>query len=163
MAEFLLGCVAADTFVRLRSRGAGVALTLGAAGFVAAWAADVAGVGLSRVPAFGLPSALLVYGCAACSWRGPRWLVFLGDASYSLYLVHATLISVLLKLAAAAGILTWVGSAVGNLSIYVATLVAAVVFHRWIEAPLLAACRRGLLGRAWKEKGPDGSSHPALV
>ena len=42
---------------------------------------------------------------AACSWRGPRWLVFLGDASYSLYLVHATLISVLLKLAAAAGIL----------------------------------------------------------
>ena len=102
--------------------------------------------------------ALLVYGCAAFSWRGPRWLVSLGDASYSLYLLHATLISVLLKLAAAAEILPWAGTAVGNAALYVATGIAAVVFHRWVEAPLLAGCRRGLLGR----DAAPGARAPAL-
>ena len=43
-----------------------------------------------RVAAFGPSSALVVAACAASEgrWNFPRWLVFLGDASYSIYLFH---------------------------------------------------------------------------
>jgi len=45
-----------------------------------------------RVLAFGAPSVLIVYGLVAAEgrWprRVPRWLLWCGDASYSLYLIH---------------------------------------------------------------------------
>ena len=161
VAEFLIGGLAAVVFTRFRGRGAGFALGVGAAGLAGAWAAEIAGLRPWSVPAFGLPSALLVYGGAALRWRWPRWLVFLGDASYSLYLIHGTLISMLLKLAAWAGWLTLAAGPAGQLAIYAATLGGAALFHRLVEAPLLAACRRRWLRPGGGRASPASSAAPA--
>lgn len=157
VSEFLLGCLAAELFVRSQGHAARTALALGGAGFVAAWALEANGLVFSRVLAFGLPSTLLVYGAASLRVRWPHALVYLGDASYSLYLVHATAISILLKLAGSLGWLPAVASVAGNLALYAATLAGATLFHRWIEAPLLAVCRRRWLRRPAE---PDVAGDP---
>ena len=157
VGEFLLGCVAAALFARFSGRASGIALGVGAAGLAVAYAAEVAGIVLWRVATFGLPSALLIYGAANLPWRWPRALVYLGDASYSLYLIHGTAISVLLKLAAWVGGIRLVGGPSGQLAIYVATLFGAALFHRVVEAPLLAACRR-----RWVQRGAEPDPHVLL-
>lgn len=142
VSEFLMGCLAAEAFARLRGRAALPSLGLGAVLFAAAWAAEMGGHDANRALAFGLPSAGIVYGAAALQRRWPGWLVHLGDASYSLYLVHATVMSALLQLAARLGGMPLAASLAGNLALYGATLLAAVLFYRAVEAPLLKVCRR---------------------
>ena len=143
-------------FVRLSGRGSRSALGVGAAGFAGAFAAEIAGFPLWRVPAFGLPSALLIYAGAALRWRWPRWLVYLGDASYSLYLLHGILISILLVLAKKAGWLSLTARPADQLAIFAATLGGAALFHRLVETPLLATCRRRWLR-------PRRDSRPSLA
>lgn len=86
-----------------------------------------------RVLQFGIPAALLVFGALASerSFASRFWnpLVYLGDASYSLYLVHWVILILLrdilpvpLLVAAAAG--------------------TGVVFYRGVEVPLLRVTRQ---------------------
>lgn len=61
--------------------------------------------GLPSVIVWGVPSALLVAGCACLEWQAklPVFLAklsFLGDSSYSLYLLHSLLFSVIVNAAA---------------------------------------------------------------
>jgi exopolysaccharide production protein ExoZ len=142
LCEFLLGCLAAEIFVRVRGRAAAPAFALGAGAFAAAWLAALLGARLDRVVAFGVPSVLLVYGGAGLRVRWPRALVAVGDASYSLYLIHGTAISALLTLAAQVGFLECAGGGLGSVVIYALTLSSAIVFHRLVEAPLLSVCRQ---------------------
>lgn len=52
-----------------------------------------------RVLVFGLPSALMVYGAVASEFSGtlrfPKWLISVGDASYSIYLSHVLVLSLI--------------------------------------------------------------------
>jgi peptidoglycan/LPS O-acetylase OafA/YrhL len=107
--EFLFGCVIAQVFTRVAANAAGKraraigpwlvalgAIALGATIFTgygnASEASSIlAGLdGWLRVAAWGVPSALLVLG--GVLWRpamqstAARFLVFIGDASYSIYL-----------------------------------------------------------------------------
>ena len=51
--------------------------------------------GLDRSLAYGIPSALLLYGCVNMESRFLKWAVpvLIGDASYSIYLTHWTLMA----------------------------------------------------------------------
>lgn len=71
------------------------------------------------------------------------WATPLGDASYALYLIHFPLIAVLCKLAVGLGLRGVAGAALAFVAIGAACIVVAVLFHRWIERPLL----RRLSGR----------------
>lgn len=89
--------------------------------------------------AFGLPSALLVYGVVGLDLKSQiRWpssLVKLGDASFTLYLSHLTVLFVLGRWAVAADDLpryaVWLAAAVA-LPVHVAFLL-----HKYVEKPLL--------------------------
>jgi peptidoglycan/LPS O-acetylase OafA/YrhL len=100
-----------------------------------------------RVVTFGPPAALAVL--ALTGWErgggraGPLWLRRVGDASYSIYLIHVPAFTVTLYLSILAGMthgksghLAWIGlmlaSAVG----------AGLLLHRYVEAPLLRLGRR---------------------
>lgn len=129
--------------------GAGLAL------FSATWAVPLMKLPLNGIVAnwaFGLGAAMAVLGAAGLErTRGmavPRWLTFLGEASYAIYLAHAPVIY-----AAAAGLLAVAPSIRQHPLILfalvaAASLAAGLAFHLWVERPLLARLPHSLPGKA---------------
>ncbi len=93
--EFLFGVLAAQILLLLpaaqgMARKRAVAITLIAIGAVALLCTVRLGFpGPMRFAFWGIPGLFLVFGAALLgSMPCPRWLVYLGDASYSIYLTH---------------------------------------------------------------------------
>jgi exopolysaccharide production protein ExoZ len=90
---------------------------------------------LERVMVMGVPAAALVF--AALQWEmKPTPVAQLGDASYALYLAHPVLIS------ATTLLFPSIAGAVFTPLVFVASVLVSLVLHRWLERPLIAACRR---------------------
>lgn len=151
--EFILGAFAGLLVCSGRRAFAVPALVLAAIWLAGAavwlWPAGTEDfpLGWQRVAAFGVPSALVVYG-AVCleADRGltaPQWLVRLGDWSYSLYLSHLLVLSALARLWA--GLMPGTGPA-GNLGFILVAIIACIAVawasYRWFELPVLNATRR---------------------
>ncbi|WP_171956260.1 acyltransferase family protein [Stenotrophomonas maltophilia] len=101
----------------------------------------------TRVVCFGSASLLLLAGAIRLEANGglhtPRWLVLLGDSSYSLYLTHIFVIS------AAGRVWAMYSPApgwAGHLSFVALTTLACCIVgylvHAWLERPLLALPQR---------------------
>ncbi|GAW41268.1 glucans biosynthesis protein [Brevundimonas sp. SH203] len=97
--------------------------------------------GMGRVLIWGLPGALLVFGAVRMErldrapGRVERAAAFMGDASYSIYLVHVLVIRALGRLFES-GVVAAPGDAVVASTVLV-SLAAGVVVHLWVERPLL--------------------------
>jgi len=76
------------------------------------------------------------------AWRA---MLFLGDASYSLYLVHGPLLSVSFKVMRSTGIVAKVGLLAAAGVALGLTVACACGFHQWVEKPLLRRCRRAVV------------------
>jgi exopolysaccharide production protein ExoZ len=79
----------------------------------------------------------------------PKWAELIGDASYSLYLVHLLLFSVIVKVAIGLGLLALGASSVGGevetlLLFVVPSIVFSLALYRWVEAPINNTLRRQL-------------------
>lgn len=98
--------------------------------------------GMDRVVHWGGPSALIVIGVMGRSWaeRPASALSRLGDASYSLYLVHPALFALV------AWVWPW-WSALGCYALVVTVMVmaplASISVHERVEQPLLRHMRKG--------------------
>lgn len=96
--EFLFGVLIAHAFLSNKMPFGLLALACGI--FVATLSAtdalDLGSVG--REFRWGIPAALIVYGCVALRPRIPRWLMLAGDASYALYLTHTISLSIVSKI-----------------------------------------------------------------
>jgi peptidoglycan/LPS O-acetylase OafA/YrhL len=76
------------------------------------------------------------------------FLALLGDASYSLYLVHFPLISALCKLVVALGLTGVLGATVAFPVILASCLLVAIALHLYVEKPLLAWLSQPVRDRA---------------
>jgi exopolysaccharide production protein ExoZ len=89
---------------------------------------------------WGVPAATIVAGAVALeplrAIRPPAALLRLGDASYAIYLCHFVAVALAARWVGVAPTWRFVPTAVAL------SLVAGLVFHRWIERPLIAAARR---------------------
>ena len=161
LIEFLLGAwigYAVVSDVRLGDVPARLAVVLGLAGF---FCGIIFGLRLlPSVLTWGVPSALLVAGCVFSERNGHvptliRKGAFLGDSSYSLYLLHVVLIDIVVVLALSSG--DWIsayardaGSA-GTILICCATtaysIVVALISYELLERRLTGRVHR-LLQRA---------------
>ncbi|MDP2259783.1 MAG: acyltransferase [Caulobacter sp.] len=142
---FAFGAAAFLAFERGKVPLPGLVMTVGLLLFVATWAIPVMKLPLNGIIgnwAFGLGATLAILGAASLERaRGlpvPRWLSFLGEASYAIYLAHAPAIY-----AATAGALALApqlrqAPAALFLLVTAASLAAGVAFHLWVERPLLA-------------------------
>jgi peptidoglycan/LPS O-acetylase OafA/YrhL len=103
--EFIAGCIVAHVVLRgytgygrLYLFGGGILLLFSTAGCYA-YFGSVFPDGWYRVLFFGAPCSLMVYGAVASEFKGrlyfPPWLNAIGDASYSIYLSHVLVLSVL--------------------------------------------------------------------
>ena len=90
---------------------------------------------------FGVGCTFVLVGVVELERQGrlttPGWLMLLGDASYSIYLVHFFTLSALAKLAWASGVARLPDSLVYLVMVALATA-SGVLFHLWVERPLLA-------------------------
>jgi exopolysaccharide production protein ExoZ len=149
--EFLLGCLVAIAIRRGWTGWGRSVLAAGIAGFVVGGLATYGGAPVLggrlefRTALFGVPSALIVYGAIAVErvrgWVLPRWLQSVGDASYSIYLVHYVVFDVT----------AWLLDGLShNLAMHllrigvmaVAGLTVGFLVHFGIERPLLALVQR---------------------
>jgi exopolysaccharide production protein ExoZ len=72
----------------------------------------------------------------------PALLVFIGNATYSLYLIHESVSGLLLKVLMRSGVYTALGSAITYGLVLAATVAGGCVAYLLVERPLLAALRR---------------------
>lgn len=88
---------------------------------------------------FGLPFSALVLGAVLLERHSklvlPRWMVLMGDASYSIYLIHNPLVSLTSRLVGRLhGFANWgLGMFVGVVS----SVLVGVLYHLFVEKPLI--------------------------
>ena len=113
----------------------------------------------SRILQFGIPAALIVFGLAG-EERGrdqslPKGFVALGDASYSLYLLHLPLLLALIRL------IGWgidIPPSGLSFALFVGVgtslcLMVSLWVHRFIERPLIRLSRFPLVKRRTERQG----------
>ncbi|MBC7800268.1 MAG: acyltransferase [Gemmatimonadaceae bacterium] len=132
--------------------------------FLGAGAEEAWGDLLARGPLailYGIGSSLIVVGAVELERAGkvrvPRALVFLGNASYSVYLVHFVALSMLAKAAVWAVGYVAIPHALIFLFLVAGSVTAGVVYHVLVEIPLLRAMARikPLTGRKPVEAGDN--------
>jgi exopolysaccharide production protein ExoZ len=144
---------------RLPGRATGWGLiALGLAGFAAVTAAGL-DVDPARVLLWGLPALLLVTGAVSLERAGPlphwRPLRALGDASYSVYLVHGLAISAAVRLLQRLGLEAPVPLFLASMATGVA---AGLVAYQLAEKPMMKLFRTGMAAR---RPGPALAPDPA--
>ena len=145
IAEFLLGVL---LFYAPRWRPAIMGIPVGVAFIVLAGPLGIApdqgtlgalagADGFLRLFVYGIPAALIVYGVMQIEAKPSVW-TYLGDASYSLYLVHVFILSALLQLWTLFPMPADFTIAVGMM----ASVLSAWRIHERIEKPILSALGR---------------------
>lgn len=157
---FLFGMVAAYICGRLPMPGAALSLAAGLMGFALTISLDTTLPPETVRPiAYGLASAAILAGLAGIERHGwirfPRWLTFLGDASYSTYLAHSLAILACAICLAQIEVRLGVGATLGLLIL--AGTLGGIVVHLLIERPLLRALR-GL-----RPRHAPRFSHPSVA
>ncbi|TWG93300.1 peptidoglycan/LPS O-acetylase OafA/YrhL [Mesorhizobium sp. J18] len=143
---FLFGMAAAAAYKRLGPNAAPLALWAGLIIFFSVGFSEVLG-GLKwdegiRTVAYGLGATAMVAGLAAGAVPVPKWIVLLGDASYSLYLVHLPAMSLVVKLAMPFGAPWSIPPMLTLLVLTAAAVAAGLLVHLLIERPILAGTSR---------------------
>lgn len=153
--EFLMG-IAAAIIVQDRSVPVPRFLAFcGAVGFLAAGLAENAGplawAKLGSEFAFGLSSTVLIIGLAVSERKGQlkvgQFGALLGASSYSLYLLHETVIGLGSRTLAAADVIHVVPGWIVLLVLTGVATVSAIALHCWVERPLLERLQRHTRGR----------------
>jgi peptidoglycan/LPS O-acetylase OafA/YrhL len=97
---------------------------------------------------YGLSSTVLVLGAATYEsqhgLRAPEILDAIGDASYSIYLIHLPLLSALAKALFTSSLAMQLPQSMSMVGFLVCVLGVGLAFSRWVEMPLIA-----MLGRLW--------------
>jgi peptidoglycan/LPS O-acetylase OafA/YrhL len=159
VAEFVMGALVGLAYQRSISAGANAAGAIGIAALVISIVlvgptinlVESPDLNLLRTLLFGVPAALVLYWLAARERQGtaepPRWLVLLGDASYSTYLTHYLFLAVLSRALHAAGVSgVWGSLMLTALGVVGANLTGVVLFLAF-ERPTLRALHRLRFGR----------------
>ena len=134
--EFLYGGLISLAISAGWRAGAVPALVVGALG-LAVMVSGQFGKELDRSLVAGLPSAALVYGLAAGSWKMPNWVMVWGEASYLLYLVHLLVFSITGTLLRMVGVAPY-GSDLVMLGLAALAIAVSVGATLWLERPYRA-------------------------
>ena len=161
---FSLGIAMAFLFRKWRCPAPGSIAIGGALAFIAVGLHEVyASAPLpadAYILAFGTSSAAAILG--ACSYerqhglRAPRLLDALGDASYSIYLVHLPLLSLFAKALFASGLAALLPQTMSLLVMLCGLVAAGLIFSKAVEMPLIAE-----LGRVKRQRTPPTPEIPA--
>ncbi|OIN66771.1 hypothetical protein BLD48_08620 [Exiguobacterium sp. KRL4] len=101
---------------------------------------------INRVFQFGVPASMIIFGTVAKELYGNftknTMLIYLGDASYSIYLTHYLLLSLFSKIFSSLNFFSIMGFPISVTLIIVLTLLVGCLFHEFIEKPVLKILSR---------------------
>ena len=155
--EFMLGMVVAWVIIvrniKMRWRESltvGIALFLLVAASSVLWGKEGSGI---LLPGYAIASALIIYGLAVGEAEGflpypPRMLVFLGKASYSIYLIHFLALSVLIKVFMAVRVGMFIPYEIMYFLMVILAISIGCLLHVFVEAPLLTYLRKSFVYRS---------------
>jgi hypothetical protein len=106
---------------------------------------EVFDTGLSRVFYWGIPSGFIVVGAVYAKSYGQRHIKYLGDASYSIYLIHVLAISVFYKASGSLSV-TINNDALALMALFFSISCGAILYS-FIEKPLTAYIKSIVNGR----------------
>lgn len=159
LLEFAAGIWLGKAWSAGRLPGRGVGLALMATGLAGFAASTISGLDVDRwrILVWGVPALLLVTGAISLERSGPlpHWwpLRALGDASYSVYLVHGLAIS------AAVRVLQQLGLDLPALTFSVAIaagVTAGLLVYHLFERPMMQLFRTGMAARRQSGRLPSG-------
>ncbi|MBP0446451.1 acyltransferase [Roseomonas sp. SSH11] len=146
--EFLVGAAAAWGLGRMPlSRpiafaGAGAAV-FAAAALLDVWQAPLPATAF--ILAYGLASGVIIFGLARADMAGllrvPASLRLVGEASYAIYLTHLLGFSLTARAAMMLGLQSLIPGWALLLLLAVVITLGGILFHLWVELPLLRHCR----------------------
>lgn len=109
-----------------------------------------------RIIFFGLPAAMIVYSCVSLEiihkWVAPHWLISMGNASYSIYLTHVLVASLLGRIWIKLGLTGPIMQILFLSVIIVCCIGWGLISYHYIEKPLLDKSRQ--LQLIWNQKKP---------
>jgi exopolysaccharide production protein ExoZ len=153
--QFFMGVAAGHAVLNLRISWPRLLAFFGLLAFFSAGMMENAGFiawgGLSSQLLFGSTATCIVFGLAAAERQGFLHIgpasVFLGDASYSLYLTHTITIGLTARVLMIAGVIKLLPGWFVLIIVTVTAVIAAGLVYRFIERPL--ASLLGTIGRSY--------------
>ena len=148
--EFILGCLAGYWISKHSVKQKAFLLFTGS--FLFIWFGLLKTynvINLDPVIAYGITSTLIIIGAVSLelkkSLNVPSFLCNLGDASYSIYLIHYPCLSILFKIALAARLVSLFGYYTIMIAIICITLALGIICHLYIENKLVNYLRIRLI------------------
>ena len=148
--EFILGCWAARTVINSVVKYAKTMALVGLVAFILLGAyLNHNQMALPFSLTFGLASFLLVLGTASVEMSGgiawPRPLVFLGDASYSVYLTHVMFLNFFMLIIGRLNVFEFIDPLFTTSLLVVGSVLGGCLVYLLVERPIIVSLRKKLL------------------
>jgi exopolysaccharide production protein ExoZ len=151
--EFVLGCLAGYIVIKFGnkiSKNRWILFGVANVGYVVLLVIfATTKLEFDRISTFAVLSALLIIGLASIDLKDspkiPQILTYLGDASYSIFLLHSPLISATTKLVQKANLGKYFDSFFAPALIALITVVVGCLFYSLIEKPLTIYLRKNIV------------------
>jgi exopolysaccharide production protein ExoZ len=145
--EFALGCLMGHMVLNYRLKIKYGILFLGIISLFFSWTINYKQiVQVDRVIAYGIPFSLIILGGGALAYyknfKIPSFLNTIGDASYSIYLSHLTLLNSFIDLFELLGVYRVIGHRFGVNIIVFLTIIFGCLFYVIFEKPILKVLRK---------------------
>ena len=158
--EFVLGCLAAYIVIKYHQKvGKYRWILFGIAnlgyvflGMLVAWT----NIGFERITTFGVLAAMLIIAATSIELKDspkiPYLLIFLGDASYSIFLTHGPLISASTKILKKANLGKYFDGFFAPALLAVFAVVFGCIFYSLIEKPLTLFLHKNIIEKMFPPK-----------
>ena len=160
--EFVLGCLAGYVVIKFGTKiSKNRWILFGAAnlGYVALLILTAVNkLEIDRMSTFGVLAALLIVGSASIdlndSPKVPKILTYLGDASYSIFLLHSPIVSAITKVLQKANLGKYYDGFFAPALVALITVVVGCIFYSLIEKPLTVYLRKNVVEKMNFSKVP---------
>jgi len=158
--EFVFGCLAAYIVIKYNnkiSKYRWILFGIANLGYVIVGMLVASGnIRFGRITTFGVLATLLIIAATSIDLKDspkiPYFLIFLGDASYSIFLTHIPLLSAITKILQNANLGKYFDAFFAPALLAVFTVVFGCIFYSFIEKPLTVFLRKNLVEKMFPPK-----------
>lgn len=143
--EILFGCLVAHLTLKYTFKNSTLMILVGLFGFLAVWVNNFYNFIYIHGPSvFSISSMILMLGISEKDKKErkvPKFLSFLGDASYSIYIAHGSLLHLYLFLLVKVNLVSSMGYFLSMVIVILLTILSSCIIYKVLEKPMLKYLR----------------------